>query len=62
MILWTNLSMQSTHWASQSMCDDKDTYKAILSDVQQGVLLAIYVRNLQMVKNLDIDSLTGRPS
>lgn len=54
--------MQSTHWASQSMCDDKDTYKAILSDVQQGVLLAIYVRNLQMVKNLDIDSLTGRPS
>ncbi len=39
-----------------------DTYKAILGDVQQGVLLAIYVRNLQMVKNLDIDSLTGRPS
>ena len=32
------------------MCDDKDTYKAILGDVQQGVLLAIYVRNLQMAK------------
>ena len=40
------------------MCDDKGTYKAILSDVQQGVLLAIYVRNLQMVKHLDVNSLT----
>ena len=50
--------MKSAHWASQSMRDDKDTYKAILGDVQQGVLLAIYVRNLQIVKDLDVNSLT----
>ena len=44
--------MQSAHYASQSMCDDEDTYKAILGDVQQGVLLAIHVRNLHMPRPL----------
>ena len=42
--------MRSAHKASQSMSDDKDTYKAILGDVQQGVLLAVHVRNLHMSK------------